>query len=186
MCLMKKVARVTELEKKIPKLELAFQEACERLRQNGGKEYPKAREELAQKVDYAFGEYYGAIHSVNNPPKKEKVPEVKLSDAEWRDILKSLSSSKFPSEASKKFCEQTITLMGKKHEAYASHIDNIELMGLEGVGTRLIDKVARLNSLIRNENLEDLEEPLKDTITDILGYAIIAHLLESDQWGTHE
>lgn len=55
--------------------------------------------------------------------------------------------------------------------------DNIKDFGEMGILIRANDKFARLKNMILNK-MENSEEPKKDTWTDIIGYALLALMLE--------
>jgi hypothetical protein len=65
-------------------------------------------------------------------------------------------------------------LVGKQHDY--GH-ENILHFGMVGVAVRLCDKIARLNNLLKRGG-EAKHEALTDTYRDILGYAVIALMLE--------
>ena len=57
--------------------------------------------------------------------------------------------------------------------------ENINLFGVVGVCVRLCDKIARLMNLYENDIHPD-NESVDDTWTDIVGYSVIAKMLEWD------
>ena len=65
-------------------------------------------------------------------------------------------------------------LVGKQHDYGHS---NILHFGMVGVAVRLCDKIARLQNLLKRGS-EAKHEALTDTYMDILGYAVIALMLE--------
>jgi hypothetical protein len=77
-------------------------------------------------------------------------------------------------------------LVSKQHD-YGHK--NISMFGAIGIAVRLCDKIARVNNLLkRGDNA--MNESLKDSYMDILGYAVIAvmfnnktFLLELEQDG---
>ncbi len=83
--------------------------------------------------------------------------------------------------------EQMLRVLVSKQHDYGH--DNISMFGAIGIAVRLCDKIARVNNLLkRGENA--MNESLKDSYMDILGYAVIAvmfnnktFLLELEQDG---
>jgi hypothetical protein len=63
------------------------------------------------------------------------------------------------------------TTLVKKQRDYGSK--NIEKFGINGIVIRIHDKIARLENLL-NKNSFAENEPLQDTLLDIVGYSIIA------------
>lgn len=63
------------------------------------------------------------------------------------------------------------TTLVKKQRDYGSK--NIEKFGINGIVIRIHDKIARLENLL-GKNLSAENEPLQDTLLDIVGYSIIA------------
>ena len=59
--------------------------------------------------------------------------------------------------------------------------DNIRRFGKDGLIVRLHDKVARLENLGRNKAVPNNESVL-DTLDDIVGYCLIACMVETDEW----
>lgn len=68
-----------------------------------------------------------------------------------------------------------VELLCRKQNDYGPR--NIMRFGLPGLAVRLWDKIARLNNLQLKE-ASPLNESLKDTKTDIVGYTVIAIMLE--------
>ena len=66
----------------------------------------------------------------------------------------------------------------KKQHDYGQ--DNILVFGEEGIMVRLSDKIHRLINLFKNRNSKPKNESVKDTFTDIAGYAIIGLMLQKD------
>lgn len=74
-----------------------------------------------------------------------------------------------------------------KNSDYNQVIDAIELGGIEGIAVRLIDKVARVNSLTRGHNGQKVkDESVRDTFMDIINYAIYGVMLLDGTWGDKE
>ena len=61
-------------------------------------------------------------------------------------------------------------LLEKKHKMYGER--NLEITGLLGISTRIMDKAARLHQLAVYGNSN--EEGVEDTLKDIIGYAVNA------------
>lgn len=66
---------------------------------------------------------------------------------------------------------QIKTTLVKKQRDYGSK--NIEKFGINGIVIRIHDKIARLENLL-NKNSSAENEPIQDTLLDIVGYSIIA------------
>ena len=86
--------------------------------------------------------------------------------------------------------EEQLELFSKKHLDYGMHnitagtsLSNEEerSFALTGLWYRMSDKINRWKNLIIN-NRGVNNEPLSDTFQDICNYAIIAQLVEKDQW----
>lgn len=63
------------------------------------------------------------------------------------------------------------TTLVRKQKDYGPR--NIEKFGINGIVIRIYDKIARLENLL-NKNSFAENEPLQDTLLDIVGYSIIA------------
>ena len=61
-------------------------------------------------------------------------------------------------------------LLEKKHRMYGER--NLEITGLVGISTRIMDKAARLHQLAVLG--DEAEEGVEDTLKDIIGYAVNA------------
>ena len=72
------------------------------------------------------------------------------------------------------------TLFSAKQEAYSR--GNIDAFGELGVLVRASDKVNRLKSLIVEHRVNDLPETVRDTWTDLLGYAAIGLMTHDGTW----
>ena len=76
----------------------------------------------------------------------------------------------------------------RKNNDYGSGgIDPLAVTGLDGLVTRLIDKVARLHSLTRpgvNRLVKD--ESIRDTLLDMVNYASYGVMLLDGTWGKDE
>lgn len=113
-----------------------------------------------------------------------------LGEADWR------VEEKFIMESNQKMtrddlrmlhealCEEARTLMKAKNADYAAISDpfrNFRLFGELGILVRLSDKLARLRSFLENGKLEVKNETVRDTILDIINYAVLfqGYLLDS-------
>lgn len=74
--------------------------------------------------------------------------------------------------------EKNLSLMQSKSDDYSK--DNIWATGINGVASRLMDKITRLLNLSSKEEIKF--ESLEDTLMDIFNYALIGQLLMSDEW----
>lgn len=75
-------------------------------------------------------------------------------------------------------CEEARTLMKAKNADYAAISDpfrNFRLFGELGILVRLSDKLARLRSFLENGKLEVTNESVRDTILDLINYAVLFH-----------
>ena len=86
-----------------------------------------------------------------------------------------------PKEINKIFHEVETTLI-KKNNDYGSKIDNISLTGLQGISIRLLDKAARLYSINSGVKQKVTDESTRDTLVDMIGYAVIGLLLKDGKW----
>lgn len=57
--------------------------------------------------------------------------------------------------------------------------ENINMFGIVGVGIRLCDKIARLHNLYAND-IDPDNEAVDDTWADIVGYGVLADMLQQD------
>ena len=75
-------------------------------------------------------------------------------------------------------CEEARQLMKAKNHDYACTEDpfrNFRTYGALGILVRLSDKEARLRSFIENGKLEVTNESVRDTILDLINYAVLFH-----------
>lgn len=63
---------------------------------------------------------------------------------------------------------------------------NIAQTGLLGVTVRMTDKVSRLVNLTVNKGKRHVDETVRDTLTDLLNYAVFGLMLLDAEWGTWE
>ena len=66
--------------------------------------------------------------------------------------------------------EEVKDLLERKHKMYGER--NLEITGLLGISTRIMDKAARLHQLAVYGSSN--EEGVEDTLKDIIGYAVNA------------
>mgnify|MGYP001030191061 CR=1 FL=1 len=76
---------------------------------------------------------------------------------------------------------ENVDLLIKKNEDYSSM--NITVEGIQGVCTRLVDKIARLRNLLGKDKGDINYESISDTLADITNYGLIGQLLDSGGWG---
>jgi hypothetical protein len=68
-------------------------------------------------------------------------------------------------------------LCRKQHDYGHKNIDNF---GMIGVAVRICDKIARADNLLKREQNAVKDETIVDTYTDIIGYAVIALMLDKE------
>jgi len=72
-------------------------------------------------------------------------------------------------------------LLISKRRDYGSA--NVGLTGLMGLAVRMVDKAARLWNLVSRDADPAINETLEDTLTDLIGYALMAKVIEGgNQW----
>lgn len=71
--------------------------------------------------------------------------------------------------------ESMLDILARKQHDYGH--DNINAFGIVGVAVRISDKIARFNNLT-NKGASAQNESLVDTLVDMVGYAVIARMLE--------
>ncbi len=86
-------------------------------------------------------------------------------------------------DAHNKYCKEALELMLCKNADYSGAIDNISLTGRIGVSVRALDKAARYHSLTMSKVPAKVSESRKDTLLDMLNYAVIGLMLENGEWG---
>ena len=75
-------------------------------------------------------------------------------------------------------CAQVLSTLIRKRRDYGTA--NINTTGLDGIAVRMVDKAARLYQLTRGDAPAEYE-PRRDTLEDIIGYALIGLILEGEQ-----
>ena len=74
-------------------------------------------------------------------------------------------------------------LLLKKHEAYGPKNISLAPGGpLNGLRVRMHDKMARLNHIIENPEVDVNDESIKDTLVDLMNYSAIAILVIEGNW----
>lgn len=86
--------------------------------------------------------------------------------------------------AMKEVQRQCFELAVKKNKDYAGTLDNIGACGIQGVATRLVDKVSRVHNLASGKRIEVKDEAVRDTLIDTANYAIFGIMLLDRQWET--
>lgn len=74
-------------------------------------------------------------------------------------------------------------LLLKKHEAYGpTNISQAPGGPENGLRVRMWDKMARLNHILENPNVDVNDESLDDTLRDLLNYCAIFIMVRKNQW----
>jgi len=74
-------------------------------------------------------------------------------------------------------------LLLKKHEAYGpTNISQAPGGPENGLRVRMHDKMARLNHIIDNPEVDVNDESLEDTLKDLLNYCAIFIMVRKNQW----
>lgn len=74
-------------------------------------------------------------------------------------------------------------LLGKKkNNDYSGVMDPIGAAGIVGIAVRLLDKVARLNSLTRGTEQKVKDESIRDTLMDTINYASYGIMILDGTW----
>jgi hypothetical protein len=82
-------------------------------------------------------------------------------------------ASKLNKDHIKRECEQLADILIRKNHDYGNSVqDQFNEYGLTSILIRLDDKLKRLKSLQKNEQLVQ-DESLIDTLTDLAGYAVL-------------
>lgn len=81
----------------------------------------------------------------------------------------------------KKVIEEALQLSIKKNNAYGK--GNISALGLRGVFVRIWDKTNRLKTLIwDNTGKDEVNESVRDTLIDLINYAVYGIMLIDRTW----
>lgn len=84
----------------------------------------------------------------------------------------------------KEIHRENLELMERKNRDYSGDTgDNISATGMVGMATRIMDKASRFNNLINTKGAINFES-VKDTLDDLMNYALIARLLEEGSWAS--
>jgi len=78
--------------------------------------------------------------------------------------------------------DEFVELLVSKQHDYGH--DNINMFGIPGVAVRLCDKIARFLNLTSQAH-EAANEPLVDTLRDMVGYAVLAEMLTNNTFDLH-
>ena len=79
--------------------------------------------------------------------------------------------------------EERLALAKRKNNDYSGTVDNIPLMGLQGIAIRLFDKVCRLHTLtVAGKTQQVKDESIRDTLLDISNYSDYGCLLLDGKW----
>lgn len=74
-------------------------------------------------------------------------------------------------------------LLLKKHEAYGpTNIANAPGGPANGLRVRMWDKMARLNHILENPQVDVNDESIEDTLKDLLNYCAIFIMVRRNQW----
>lgn len=74
-----------------------------------------------------------------------------------------------------KFTDHLAKVLQDKNQAYGdSFSKSIDVYGMPAIGIRLSDKYNRIEHLITNNELQENDESLEDTLLDNAGYSILA------------
>lgn len=70
-----------------------------------------------------------------------------------------------------------------KHQAYGpKNISQAPGGPMNGLRVRMHDKMARLNHLLENPDADTNDESLRDTLTDLMNYCVIAMMVLEGSW----
>lgn len=78
-----------------------------------------------------------------------------------------------------KIGKEIVDLLEKKNADYGDM--NLCRHGLKGIIVRIDDKTARIDNLIKKDNITEVNESIEDTLKDIAGYCINAIRLLRDK-----
>lgn len=78
--------------------------------------------------------------------------------------------------------EEMLDILVHKMHDYGT--SNITATGMNGLATRLLDKVNRLLTLAKKDGDPEVAESLRDTLVDIANYGVIGALLSDGTWET--
>ncbi len=82
-------------------------------------------------------------------------------------------------EEMEKILKEMGALIRRKNQMYGD--GNVDVMGKEGVITRIQEKIERLKHLAKTKE-NPAEEPTQDSWKDIIGFGIIGLMLDRDKW----
>lgn len=87
-------------------------------------------------------------------------------------------------ELHRQLCDEGYTLMQKKNADYGSQSDpfaSFRMFGELGILVRLGDKLSRLKSFTEKGFMAVVTESVKDTIIDIINYAVLLYAFLEEQ-----
>lgn len=79
-----------------------------------------------------------------------------------------------------KICEKCLELAKEKNKLYGNLA--IKELGEKGIFVRVWDKVNRLKSIVWDGKEDTQDERLKDTLMDLINYAVFMLLLQEGKW----
>lgn len=83
----------------------------------------------------------------------------------------------------KQIVNENVDLMIRKNQDYSGQSgDNITATGIYGVAVRLMDKITRLNNLLKSDSIN--YESVADTLNDISNYGLIGRMVEEGSWAS--
>lgn len=72
-------------------------------------------------------------------------------------------------------CKKLNKIYHQKNEAYGNSVTTtFNLFGLIAYIVRINDKINRINTLVKNTNINHNDESIKDTLYDLANYCILA------------
>lgn len=78
---------------------------------------------------------------------------------------------------------ELVALLLKKHAVYGpTNISKAPGSPENGLRVRMWDKIARLNHILDNPDVDTNDESLEDTVKDLANYCIIFLLVRSGRW----
>lgn len=108
-----------------------------------------------------------------------------MSDKKCEDNAAPSNSRELLVSQHKSLCNNALELMLLKNQDYACEADlfrNFRYFGALGVLVRMSDKLARLRSFEERDtgNFAVTDESLRDTIQDLINYAVIYHAMKQE------
>jgi hypothetical protein len=117
------------------------------------------------------------FEKVYNEMKGKEIPIKGMETIEPINIKHTFAdTSKLNKDHIKRECEQLADILIRKNHDYGNSVqDQFNEYGLTSILIRLDDKLKRLKSLQKNEQLVK-DESLIDTLTDLAGYAVLGEI----------